>query len=57
MEIMFLYIPQDTGTGCDFGDRLSDYTASNFTPLRDSTLVLPTWAWFHRDTKAGLKLG
>jgi hypothetical protein len=57
MEIILLYIQQDTGTGCDFVDSLSDYTASNFTPPKDSTLGLPTWVCFHRDTKAGVKLG
>ena len=57
MEIIFLYILKNTGTGCDFGDRLSDYTASNFTSLEDSTPGLPTCVLFDRDTKAGLKLG
>jgi len=57
MEIILLYIPQDIGKGCNFGDRMSDYTISKFNPLQDSTLVLPTCVWFHRDTKAGLKLG
>jgi len=57
MEIILLYILQDTGTGCDFVDSLSDYTASNSTPLKDPTLGLPTWVCFHRHTKEGLKLG
>jgi hypothetical protein len=57
MEIILLYFLQDTGTGCDFVDSLSDYTASNFTPLKDLNLGLPTWVCLHRDTKTGLKLG